>query len=107
MNDYQGSRENRGEMARPSLDEMDAGTRPVSGLDMLSEMQRRLSRVEASQAEIHRKIDEATKDGTLDPDLQKKLAHIAAKYFPHDNPDEEIVAPVAPRYDAFTGERLQ
>jgi hypothetical protein len=77
-----------------------------SPLDLLSEMQRRLSAVEASQADIHRKIDEATKAGTLDPALLKKTAHVMTKFFPHDEPETE--APPAPRamFDAFTGHPL-
>lgn len=81
--------------------------RQTSTLDVLSEMQQRLSKVEASQASIHAKIDEATKAGTLDPELLKNVAHVMAKYFPHDVPSPEIAAPPRPKFDAFTGQPLQ
>jgi hypothetical protein len=75
-------------------------------LGLLSEMHQRLTAVEASQADIHAKIDAATKAGTLDPELLERTAHIVQKYFPHDVPDKTPAPAPLPKFDAFTGQPL-
>lgn len=76
-------------------------------LGILAEIHQRLAATETSLKDLHRKVDDAVKSGSLDDKLLAKLAHIAGKYFPHDDPPAaEPIAPPRPRFDAFTGERL-
>lgn len=99
---------NRGEMFDGALDAFRRDVeRPVSALDMFSEMRDRVAAVETSQASIHQKIDDATKAGSLDPELLERVAHVMMKYFPHDMAEKEPVAPPRPKFDAFTGQPLQ
>lgn len=88
------------------------GFRAVSAtpvdLGILSEIHARLSELESRMRDIHLKVDAATKSGELDPGLLAKLAHIATKFFPHDEPEtEQASAPRVPRFDPFTGHPLQ
>lgn len=111
MTDWQN---NRGDMAaqevkdfRPFDARASDQPRAASQLDLLSELRDRIAAVEASQASIHKKIDDATKAGTLDPALLEKTAHVMTKYFPHDFPEKEPEAPPRPKFDPFTGQPLQ
>lgn len=76
-------------------------------LGILSEIHQRLAAVEASQRDIHEKIDAATKSGVLDPDLLAHVAHVMKKYFPHDMADTISTEPPRAKFDAFTGAPLQ
>ena|ERR1700704_1971527 len=84
-------------------DEPRGGATDVLG--MLAEVAGRLKKVEADNADMRATIDGAKKSGDLDLDTAH-MVHVLQKYFPHDRPEDEVAAPPAPKFDAFTGQPL-
>jgi hypothetical protein len=75
-------------------------------LGMLSDVHARLKKVEADNAEMRAQIDGAKKSGDLNFNFAH-AAHVLDKHFYHDQPVAEKAPPPSPKFDAFTGDRLQ
>lgn len=105
MNDgYQANTTDRGAMADRNFERRRDVDAP--SMSVLSEIHARLSALEESNEQMRGIVDDAIKSGHLDADLSAKVAHVMTKYFPHDNPETEVVAPPSPKFDAFTGQPL-
>lgn len=78
-----------------------------SALDVISELQRRLSAIEAEHAALKKMVNDARDRGDVGFDFEH-AQHVLTKHFHHDRPsaNEEAAEQAKPKFDPYTGERL-